>query len=164
MNCKSVQSRLSAFLDRELPQTEFQEIRTHLHDCEVCAQEAQQLRCLKSLLSAHTVPEPSSDFMERLQAAVRAEQGTMPARQIAIRQVWFTRFNVVTLAGVAACSMFVTFTVITNLHRPTSKPTKMGTKLSQDVAFDVRYDQVYAAGLDATSGVPLISAARNVRH
>lgn len=50
MNCRYVQSRLSAYLDFELSGVEQQQIRNHLEQCMVCSRELESLRRTKQLL------------------------------------------------------------------------------------------------------------------
>lgn len=168
MNCKAVQTRLSAYLDRELSASDSQAVRAHLHDCEGCAREAQDLRSLKSFLCSAPVPEPSADLKDRLHAAIRAEQGRLPTtvapKGKTLPAGWASRLSFVSFVGIAACSMAVTFMALSTLRQPNQKPVASPKAPSQDVAFDVKWDQVYTAGLDATSGMPLVSAAGNVRH
>ena len=70
MNCKAVQSRLSAYLDRELTGTELLELRDHLRNCDECRAEETELRQLKNLLGSLSVAEPSADLADRLCARV----------------------------------------------------------------------------------------------
>jgi len=76
------------------------------------------------------------------------------------------RRSVITFVGVAACSMIVTVFVLTNIRPHVGSAPKQlaATKSDQDVTFDIQRDQVYAAGLDLTDGVPVISTPKDVRH
>ena len=153
MNCKAVQTKLSAYLDRELPGEELMAIRTHLHDCSSCHAEEQALRSLKSILCSARTPEPPADLAERLTAAVFADRQPAPEPR-------GFRIPAFTFAGVAVCSMALTFIVLTAVRPPDSSPSATGPKdSSTGVAFEVQRDQAFLVGADATSGVPLMSAA-----
>jgi hypothetical protein len=60
MNCRYVQSRLSAYLDFELSGTEQQQIRSHLEACIECSCEFESLRRTKQLLKQMPVVKPRS--------------------------------------------------------------------------------------------------------
>ncbi|MFN4033883.1 MAG: anti-sigma factor family protein [Fimbriimonadales bacterium] len=50
MNCRYVQSRLSAYLDCELSGVEHQQIRSHLEQCIECSRDLETLRLIKQML------------------------------------------------------------------------------------------------------------------
>ena len=155
MNCKSVQDQLSAYLDRELPACEMFAIRAHLHDCNRCREEEESFRNLKRLLASSPTPEPSDDFADRLSASVLAHRRLEPASGPV-----YVRSAIFTFAGVAACSMLVTYIVLSQV-RPAVGPTEMplsAASTGQDVAFEVQRDELYSAGLDLTNGVPVLSS------
>lgn len=159
MTCRSVQDRLSAYLDRELASSEMFEIRAHLFDCDGCRKEEESLRDLKRLLASSSVPEPSADFADRLCASVLAEYRPVADPVGASGRIGF-RNAALTFAGVATCSMFLTF-IILSRTRPTAGPAEMPVAVgssAQDLAFEVQRDQVYSTGLDPTNGVPVISS------
>ncbi|MFN3689922.1 MAG: anti-sigma factor family protein [Fimbriimonadales bacterium] len=60
MNCRYVQSRLSAYLDMELSGVEQQQIRSHLEQCIECSCELESLRRTKQILRQMPVVVPSS--------------------------------------------------------------------------------------------------------
>ncbi|MCX7924324.1 MAG: anti-sigma factor [Fimbriimonadales bacterium] len=60
MNCRYVQSRLSAYLDVELSGAEQQQIRSHLEQCIECSCELESLRRTKQLLRQMPIVVPSS--------------------------------------------------------------------------------------------------------
>lgn len=72
MNCRYVQSRLSAYLDFELSGEEQQLIRSHLEACMECSAEFESLRRTKQLLRQMPVVKPQSG----------AEQVLMRVRQV----------------------------------------------------------------------------------
>jgi len=104
MNCKSVQSRLSAYLDRELGGDELLQMRAHMSACRECRCEAEGLRSLKSLLGGIQCPEPPEDLAHRLTANMIRQRYEEPRQTI--------RFSALMFAGVTACSMLATLLVL----------------------------------------------------
>lgn len=158
MNCKSVQVRLSAYVDRELTGTEMLAVRAHLSVCELCRIEEEGLREIKQILTATPIPEPPADFADRLVAAMRAEVQPEPVRP---------RFRLSNLGyvGIAAFSMAATYMVITLVQpRPTPNSATARKDQSSGVAFEVQRDQAMMVGTDATGGVPIISASNYGAH
>jgi len=150
MNCKAVQSRLSAFLDRELIGEELFELRAHLSNCDDCAAEETALRQLKQMLGGMSAPEPSPDLADRLCANVLKTR---------VEQPRFTlRTTVFSFASVAACSALATF-VFFSLRSEAPAVLPAAKAESQDVAFDIQRDQAYSMGLDATNGANVMSVA-----
>ena len=103
MNCKSVQNRLSAYLDRELGGDELLQMRAHLSMCTECRTEAEGLRSLRALLGGMAVPEPPTDFAARLTANVLKQKVEEPRRAY--------RSSALMFAGVTAYSMVITLAV-----------------------------------------------------
>ena len=148
MNCKSVQSRLSAYIDRELTGHELLSIRDHLRDCTDCRIEENAVREFKCLLGGLTEIEPPAGFADRLCASViRSAPAPQPA--FSWRRSFFT------FGAVAACSMAVTFYVIS--PKPVAPVVQAPVK--DNVKYDVMQDQAYSIGYDATSGTPVSSVS-----
>ena len=117
MNCKSVQNRLSAYLDRELGGDELLQMRAHLSTCRDCRSEAEGLRSLKALLGGIQCPEPPADLAERLTLNIRRRSFEEPKRSFRVSALMF--------AGVTACSMAATLLVygIAKHSSPHNSPT-----------------------------------------
>jgi anti-sigma factor RsiW len=148
MNCKAVQTRLSAYLDRELTGTELLQLREHLRDCTECRAEECQLRELKSVLGGLKVPEPTADFADRLCATV-IKSAPVADRKPTWRRPFFT------FGAVAACSMALTFALVTpRQSTPTAK-----APVKNDVKYDLMQDEAYAIGSNATEGAPVVSVS-----
>jgi anti-sigma factor RsiW len=145
MNCNSVQTRLSAYLDRELSGNELLELRAHLAQCHECRAEEVELRNLKMMLGTLEAPAPSEDLADRLCCAVMQE-----ARKSETRWSW--RKPVITFASVAAISMFATFLVLSARGPKTVAP-------GQDITFDVAQNQAYDIASDPSMGAPVVSVA-----
>lgn len=152
MNCKSVQSRLSSYLDRELPANDLMEVRAHLHECAECQEEERALRTLKSILSGAKTPEPPADLAERLTAAVMAEREPVVSRR-------GFKLSAFSFAGVAACSMALTFVVLSSLRPVEATASAPSKTQSSGLALEIQRDMAYSVGTDATGGSPIFSVA-----
>jgi len=104
MNCKSVQNRLSAYLDRELGGDELLQMRAHIAMCSHCRREVDGLRSLKILLGGIHCPEPPEGLAERLTASVMGQRIKAPRSTLRVSAMMF--------AGVSACSMLATLLVL----------------------------------------------------
>ncbi|MDW8107058.1 MAG: anti-sigma factor [Armatimonadota bacterium] len=82
MNCRYVQSRLSAYLDFELSGVEQQQIRNHLEQCVECSRELESLRITKMLLRQLSVVAPSGGA-ERVLQRLQLETAPAPRRLFA---------------------------------------------------------------------------------
>jgi len=91
MNCRYVQSRLSAYLDFELSGDEQQLIRSHLEECIECSCEFESLRRTKQLLRRMPIVKPHS-CPEQVLLRVRQAQPAAPRPALGIRwhppRVW----------------------------------------------------------------------------
>lgn len=85
MNCRYVQSRLSAYLDFELSGEEQQLIRSHLEQCMECSAEFESLRRTKQLLRQMPVVKPQSGPEQVL---MRVRQAPPVAPRPAMRFRW----------------------------------------------------------------------------
>lgn len=83
MNCRYVQSRLSAYLDCELSGQEQQQIRSHLEQCIECSLELESLRSTKKLLRQMPVVIPArgpEQVLLRIRQATPAPRRTFVFR------------------------------------------------------------------------------------
>lgn len=100
MNCRYVQSRLSAYLDMELTGHEHHLIRSHIENCIECSTEFERLRRIKHLLRQLPVVQPSHGpevVLARLQA-----QRAVVAQPTVVRVRWWSTKWWQMAAGVAA--------------------------------------------------------------
>jgi predicted anti-sigma-YlaC factor YlaD len=150
MNCKSVQNRISAFLDRELSHEDSASVRAHIQDCNNCRSELEAIATLKDLLHRTPVPEPDAYFEERLIGNVmkRIESPTSPRKVLLFRPV-------LAFCGVVVLSMMVTLVGLNVLQRTEDARASLKQKESE-IAFDIQRDQVYTMGTDAFGGMPVI--------
>ncbi len=150
MNCKAVQARLSAYLDKELPGNEHTAVRAHVFDCASCREEMDSLATIKQMLGRCAAPEPAECFEERLIANVM-RQVEPPRKQ------WNFQFRpAFTFAGIAACSMVATLLVLQFVLKADSAPVTQTTP-DRSIAFDIQRDQIYAVGTDPMGGIPVIN-------
>lgn len=151
MNCRSAESRLSAYVDGELGGFEMLSLREHLSTCRSCSREADAIRHAKRLFSALPDHEPDQDFLDRLHSTVlqqsRSKRESIPWGHIAL---------VGSLA--AACTAFV----FVRLQRaPVRESTSPRTEIA---SFDVNRDQAFVAGADSFGGrAPIIPATYGSR-
>jgi anti-sigma factor RsiW len=152
MNCRSVESRLSAYLDGELTGQEMFCLRDHLSRCLACREEAASLKGLKRLIGCMECPEPDHGFEERLTAAVMATRKPKPSLPAAT--------SVVLFAGVAGATMIVTLQLIGALVSPTIQATRPDPNSSTTgIDFEVNRDAMTSAISDPISGSSVWSAA-----
>lgn len=85
MNCRYVQSRLSAYLDFELSGEEQQLIRSHLEQCIECSAEFESLRRTKQLLRQMPVVKPQSGPQQVL---IRVRQASPATPRPTVRFRW----------------------------------------------------------------------------
>jgi len=150
MNCKTVESRLSAYIDRELGGDELLQIRAHLSSCKSCREEAEGLKALKMLLGSVQCPDPSEDLAQRLTASVLRERFDSPRTNF--------RASAFMFAGIAACSMLVTLLLVNvgarhGISNPPVASSNAGGGSRPDAS----------SGFDTLDqGSPLLSAANYV--
>jgi anti-sigma factor RsiW len=149
MNCKSVQTYLSAYLDGELAGPESLQVREHLGCCRECQTEEHQLRSLKSLLRSLPSFQPSAGFEDRLVATVISKR-----EQVSLLSM---RFNWRWLGGLAAASVLAVFAVIQATERrvPTSESHSMARMDPADL--EMTRDQLFYSGNDPLSGSRFVS-------
>ena len=152
MNCKSVQSRLSSYIDGEVKGDESLAIRDHLSGCLVCREEHDGLRNLMTLMRSLNAPEPPTDLSERIIANCRASD---PRKKVAS-----FRLPVWGYLGAAAFSMVATFMVLQMVGR--SNAPSADSLGKRDITFEVQRDRLNF-GSDPMSGAPLISTSYSGR-
>lgn len=151
MNCKSVQSQLSAYIDNELSGCEMHLVRAHLAQCAACAAEELDIRRLKGLLSSGAHAEPASDFEERLVQHVFAGRSCEERRQARV----FAPVRFMTVAAAAAAAAYFAATLLD------ARPTRPTADTRGELQFVS--DQAYYSGTDPLMGnsvVPIDYAGR----
>lgn len=138
MNCKRVESQLSAFLDGELPGVEMLEIRRHLGRCGACAAEVDSLRALKDLLGGALEPAPGSEFESRLVAHVFTQR---ESKRIPTRVAVPAAFLATALAAAA-------IVWVLQGPQPDADPLSAGAEAGAQLDLDLQRDQAFYAGTD----------------
>lgn len=67
MRCEEVQERLSALIDEQLSQQEYEQLQQHLRACEACYREYQELRQFVEFCRQLEAPEPRIDLWREFQ-------------------------------------------------------------------------------------------------
>lgn len=67
MRCEEVQERLTALMDEQLSQTEREQVQQHLHVCEACLREYEELRRFVEFCRQLEAPEPRLDLWSEFQ-------------------------------------------------------------------------------------------------
>lgn len=94
MNCRRVNSLLSAYIDSELTGEEMLAVRAHVEHCAECAEELDALLETKHLLSSLAFRAPRADMEELLRTAIEQEEQRPYRRWVEnpllrpLRQAW----------------------------------------------------------------------------
>jgi anti-sigma factor RsiW len=154
MNCKSVQTNISAYLDQELTRSEMLEIRAHIAGCETCQEEELSVLTLKSLLCEGPTVEPSADFEERLLLSVMGDRSPAAQQRQKI-SYWM-------LTSVAAAAMIFTLLILPSVHDNAQRKREVADQRSE-VASEFVRNQMIEVSSDPLSGQPIISPAYDKR-
>lgn len=115
MNCSRIQALLSAYADRELTGVEMFLVRQHVHECDACRREEEEMRHVKAILAAVGTVEPSPEFEARLVDAVMGSKAE-PFEERRLRSA--TRVALTTLAAAATiCVVYIVRGVPSAPHR-----------------------------------------------
>ena len=86
MSCERMESRILAYMDGRLNESERAEVQKHLDACAVCRVRATEFSSVNDLLDELPMIEPSPAFDVRVRARIAAE----PVKQSWWAQVWAT--------------------------------------------------------------------------
>jgi len=100
MKCKRVQKLLTAFVDGELAPPRAASVSEHLAMCDVCREQAAEVKKVLAWAGTWRDREPSPGFVTRLRARIRSEREAIGLS----RKVWIPRARLA-FAGVAAASV-----------------------------------------------------------
>ena len=122
---------LSAFIDGDVEESRAQQIQSHLDDCKVCAQTAEELRTLRGDLLKMADAEPQRNLWPAVHRA--AQPGVS----------WWRRFWMVPVAAVvgAAAALLIVFV----LGRPVDKPIGPLTAMETVAKAEVEYRNAITA-------------------
>jgi mycothiol system anti-sigma-R factor len=135
MSCKSVQSKLSAYLDGEMSGTEMMNIRAHVNQCRACQSELEGLKSVQMILRGMPAgPEAPAMLPERI------------TQSLATKNRSYVRLSLV--LAIPAIVFAIAF------YR---RPVPSAKVQDRDLAMNrqLASDQMIDAGNDSTSGASL---------
>ncbi len=142
MNCRCVQSKLSAYCDGELRGVESLQVRDHLSRCEVCMAELEALREVTShLQQLSQVPAPPLGAEERAVARIRSASG------VAVR-----RFPQIALAGLAFGAVLGVIVLSLFNSSLSSGSSSTANRERDAVEREIQRDQIAVGHLDSLDG------------
>ncbi len=128
MNCRSIETKLSSFLDQELGGADMLLVRDHISRCARCEAEMNQLKMLKGSLRTLKSHSPSPEFESKLREAISQEskQTTLNIRR---PSTWMS------MATAAFISASIVVVALQMMPRPVQvKTTEMAPSISYDQA------------------------------
>lgn len=121
LKCESIQSQISAYLDREMPLWKLQLIRWHLKQCPNCAHEALRIQQTDKILRQLDPVKASDSFLPEVMRQVSTicedEKRQIPLMRRILRRLessvaWTSyRFRTRTRPYAAAAALFVVMTI-----------------------------------------------------
>ena len=142
MNCRCVQSKLSAYCDGELRGVESLQVRDHLSRCEVCMAELEVLREVTSYLQQLSqVPAPPLGAEERAVARIRSASG------VAVR-----RLPQIALAGLAFGAVLGVIVLSLFNSSLSSGSSSTANRERDAVEREIQRDQIAVGHLDSLDG------------
>lgn len=80
MDCQTVETRLSAYIDRALARPTRQQLDTHLETCPECRDELTQLETAMAWVRGLPAIEPSPAFLQRVYERIERLRTSIPLR------------------------------------------------------------------------------------
>jgi anti-sigma factor RsiW len=124
MRCEEVQERLSALIDQQLSPQEHEQLQHHLHTCEACFREYQELRRFVEFCRQLEAPDPKIDLWREFQpmlAEIVAEQKIPFAQRL--RRQW-NRLVSQVCYGIILFLQVVTYQLTITLSRYIVEPER----------------------------------------
>jgi anti-sigma factor RsiW len=113
MNCRSVESLFSSYIEDEISQEERRHLEAHLMGCRRCSLALREVRATMSILS-HEMPlaAPSAHFDEDLYAKIRSGEGLRPgAREMILQLLAPLRLRPIYAAVAGTAAVVMAFTL-----------------------------------------------------
>jgi len=126
MNCRKVRRFLWNYLEKDIDQTQKQEIESHLKECSKCSLQAREAAKLREIFGRTEVLRPSPDFNRKLLTRIQTETSTARGEAVAEsrpRLSWRWAF-----AAVAAGAVVV---LVTLFYQDIFRPQRPGQTISQ---------------------------------
>jgi anti-sigma factor RsiW len=113
MNCRSVESLFSSYIEDEISQEERRHLETHLMGCRRCSIALRDVRATMSILSQEMpVVVPSAHFDEDIIARIRSGEGLRPgARELILELLSPLRLRPLTVAGAGVAAAVVALAI-----------------------------------------------------
>ncbi len=110
MNCRSVESLFSSYVEDEISQEERRNLEAHLMGCRRCSLALREVRATMSMLERMPVVEPSAHFDEDIYAKIRSGEGLRPGvREMILELLSPLRLRPLPMAGAGAAAVVVAF-------------------------------------------------------
>jgi anti-sigma factor RsiW len=111
MNCRSVESLFSSYVEDEISQEERRHLEAHLMGCRRCSLALREVRATMSILSREMpVVQPSAHFDEEIYAKIRSGEGLRPSvREMILELLSPLRLRPLPMAGAGAAAVVVAF-------------------------------------------------------
>jgi anti-sigma factor RsiW len=138
MNCQTVKSLLSEFLDERLAAAEAWQVQTHLSDCAACGKTCRELESLRRALQALPTRQPSANFDSALAQRLALTRRPAPRRTWRDRLALPFRRPVPLLRPAFALGVAVAAVggvLLLPTHAPMPEPTVASAVHSADHAF-----------------------------
>ncbi len=108
MNCRSVESLFSSYIEDEISQEERRNLEAHLMGCRRCSVAMSDVRATMSVLERMPLVEPSAHFDEDVYAKIRSGEGLRPTALELIRELLSSiRLKPIYMAGAGASAVAV---------------------------------------------------------
>jgi anti-sigma factor RsiW len=133
MSCERMESRILAYMDGRLSESERAEVGKHLDACAVCRVRATEFSSVNDLLDELPMIEPSPAFDVRVRARIAAE----PVKQSWWAQLWTALRPSPRIAFVSSMLMLATVFVIyrsDNNIAPPIPPDQADAAMMQDLS------------------------------
>lgn len=121
MNCDMISSKLSAYLDRELPEQEAKAVAAHVAECARCVALLREYSQTEAFLNKSKPIQPSTDFRARFWQKAREEAST-GTQAFALRLI--ARLIPVPLAIAALLLLFTVISTISPLLAASGAPNR----------------------------------------
>ena len=118
MDCHKAKKLIPLYLDHELSETDYQQVKKHLQNCADCQSEARTIQKSWDLLGEINAVEPDPNFMSRFWRSVDAQMPWYAKIYENVQAVLLQRRWVPALAGAVIFLLFSTIVTVQYLQKP----------------------------------------------
>jgi hypothetical protein len=113
MNCRSVESLFSSYIEDEISQEERRNVEAHFMGCRRCSVALRDFRATMSIMQRETpLVVPSAHFDEDVFARIRSGEGLRPSAWEVVRELLAPiRLRPIAMAGAGVSAMVVAFAI-----------------------------------------------------